>query len=187
MKPILSVLMFCLLAAQAWTAEKPLEFSDVNGRAHTPLVAGDKKAVVLIFISRDCPISNAFVPEMNRIAADYGSRAAIYLVQADVELSADEARKHAELFQIKPPVLLDPQLQLARRTKARVTPEAVVITPGGETVYQGRINDLYAALTKKRAEPTTHDLRSALDALLSGKPVPTASTKAIGCSISGVN
>ncbi|MCZ7644490.1 MAG: hypothetical protein M5U26_04270 [Planctomycetota bacterium] len=39
------------------------------------------------------------------------------------------------------------------------------------------------AWTKQRKEATRHDLREALDAVLAGKPVAEARTKAIGCFI----
>jgi len=48
-------------------------------------------------------------------------------------------------------------------------------------VYHGRIDDRIVALGKRRVEPTTRDLREALDAMLEGKPVPTPVTKAVGC------
>jgi hypothetical protein len=53
----------------------------------------------------------------------------------------------------------------------------------GELLYRGRIDDGYAALGKKRAVVTEHDLRDALDAIAAGKPVKKAKTKAIGCLI----
>ena len=72
---------------------------------------------------------------------------------------------------------------LVARAGVEVTPEAAVFSPAGAVVYRGRINDLFAALGKKRAEPTTHDLRAALDAVVAGKAPPVATTPAIGCFI----
>jgi hypothetical protein len=80
-------------------------------------------------------------------------------------------------------VLLDPKQLLAKQTKAGTTPEAVVVGANGDTLYQGRINDLYVTQTRKLKEPKTHDLRAALDALAAGRPVAMSMTKAIGCSI----
>ncbi len=50
-------------------------------------------------------------------------------------------------------------------------------------LYRGRIDNVYASLGKRRAEATEKDLRKALDEVLSGKPVSTPQTKAIGCYI----
>jgi hypothetical protein len=181
-----TLIMFAVLALHAATsllaAETPLELSDIHGRKHAPLVLNGKKAAVVIFISRDCPIANAFVPEINRLAAEYDKDFAFWLVQGDPDISAADAKKHAEFFNIKPTILLDPEQRLAKLTNARNTPEAVVLGDKGAILYQGRINDLYASLTKKKKEPTTHDLKDALDALRAGSTLPKGQ-KAIGCSI----
>ena len=70
-----------------------------------------------------------------------------------------------------------------KRTGATVTPEAVVLDAGGKTVYQGRIDDRYAQLGKKRPEPKVLDLEAALAEFVSGKPVTVAKTNAVGCRI----
>jgi len=184
MKCLLNLLLFLTLASVAPAADKPFEFSDVQGKPHTPLVAGDKKAVVLVFVSPFCPTSNTFTPEINRIMADYAGKFAFYYVEADSDITAADAKKHVETLEIKAPVLLDPEQRLAKLTQARMTPEAVVLAGNGDALYKGRINDLYSTQTKKLKEPKTHDLREALEAILAGKPVANPVTKAIGCTIS---
>jgi thiol-disulfide isomerase/thioredoxin len=181
MKLALILFMSLLLGDVLRGAE--VRLSDINGRTHQPLVVGGRKAVVLIFLSPFCPTANALTPEINRIASEYADRFAFYIIEADVEISATDAKKHAETLEIKAPVLLDPKQEMARLTKAKTTPEAVVLGSEGKTLYQGRINDLYATQTKKLKEPTSHDLRGALDAIAKEKPVLSPSTKAIGCSI----
>lgn len=182
MKPLVIALL-ALLAVELPAAEKPLQLSDIQGKAHTPLVVGDRKAVVLVFVSPFCPTANTFTPEVSSIAKDYADRFAFYFVEADAGLTLADAKKHAETLEIKATLLLDPDQRLARLTQAKSTPEAVVLAANGSTLYQGRINDLYATQTRKLKEPKTHDLRLALDAISAGQPVATPSTKAIGCSI----
>lgn len=183
MRWILSVLTAALLVPVAQSADDQIRLSDITGKVHEPLKAGDRKAIVLVFLSPFCPTSNAFTPEVNRIAAEYSDRFAFYLVEADAEISLEDAKKHGKMLEIKGTLLLDPKQELARLTKAKATPEAVVLTADGKALYQGRINDLYTTPTRKLKEPTSHDLRVALDAIAANKPVPTHSTKAIGCLI----
>lgn len=183
MKPFVVALLAALAVAGLSAAEKPVELLDIRQQPHTPLAVSDRKAAVLFFVSPFCPTSNAFTPEINRIAADYTNQFAFYLVEADADISTADAQKHAETLEIQAPVLLDPAQVLARRTGAKTTPEAVVLAADGRTLYQGRINNLYATQTKKLKEPTVHDLRAALDAIAAGQPVATPATKAIGCSI----
>ena len=84
-------------------------------------------------------------------------------------------------------MLLDKEQALAKQLKAKITPEAIVLSTNAETLYQGRINDLYLGPTKRQRAATTKDLRDALDAILSGKPVASPQREAQGCKISGLN
>ena len=159
-------------------------WADVNGLSYNPLAAPQGPATVLLFIATDCPISNAYAPEVNRIVDAYAPRGvAFFAVHADPAVSADSARTHATDFGYRCPVLLDPSQRLARHVGATVTPEAAVLDADGQVAYLGRIDDLFAGYGKRRRAPTTRELRDALDALLAGEPVPTHAAPAIGCYI----
>jgi len=175
--------VWCFLATGLFGADAPVELLDIDGKVHAPLHASDRKATVFVFVSPFCPTSNTLTPEVNRIAAEYAHQFAFYLVEADSTISAGDAKKHAETLEIKTTVLLDPKQLLAKWTKAKITPEVVVLGRDGKTLYQGRINDLYTTPTKKLKEPTTHDLRAALDSIAAGKTVEIPLTKAVGCLI----
>jgi peroxiredoxin len=157
--------------------------ADTAGGTHTE--AEWRSALsVIFFITTDCPISNGYVPEMNRIAHDYASRGVrVYAVMADTGTPLAEVQKHAKEYGFTFPVLLDPKQILVRFTGASVTPEAAVISAGAAKVYLGRIDNRVEGFGVQRSQATQRDLRDALDALLAGKPVATPSTKAIGCSI----
>jgi hypothetical protein len=157
-------------------------FKDLDGVARHPLDPGQKVASVLIFYSQDCPISNGYAPEINRLCTS-NSNFAFYIVQVDPGLALEAARKHAREYGLSPPVLLDPKHLLVNLAKATVTPEAVVMDKNGKALYRGRIDDFYAALGKKRATATQHDLQDALTAIAAGKPVKPKETKPIGCLI----
>lgn len=187
MKLILLLTLACTVGGGARAADAPTTWLDLEGKRHTPLVAAAPQPVVLAFISPYCPTANAYLPEINRIAALYQGRVTFYLVQSDPSVKKSDALKQVELFEIRAPVLLDPAQDLARLAKARVTPEVVVFKGAGTPLYQGRIDDLYINQTRKRPEPTTHDLVAALDAILAGKPVAVPLTKAMGCSIPEMN
>ena len=145
-----------------------------------------KKAVVLFFVSPYCPTANNFMPEINRIAADYGGAFSFHLVHADADVKQADVLQHTAMHEVMFPVLLDKEQLLAKRTGTTITPEAVVLAADGATLYQGRINDLYLTRTKKQRQPTTKDLRDALDAIQQGKPVAVPKTEAMGCNITGL-
>src|SRR5262249_38688129 len=132
----------------------------------------------------DCPISNAYAPEIKRICANYApKKVATFIVHADPDVSAAAAKKHARDYGLPGPVLLDPAHVLVRRTGVTRAPEVAVLAPDGKIAYRGRIDDWYVDYGKRRAEPAQRDLRNALDAILAGKPVPRATTPALGCDL----
>jgi hypothetical protein len=140
---------------------------------------------VQFFISSDCPISNSYAPEIQRLCGEYGQQGVdCSLVYEDVGLDATSMRKHLNDYGYGAmPAVIDSNRKIANRAKATVTPEAVVIDSRGETRYRGRIDNFYAALGKPRQQVTIHDLRDALDAVLAGRPVANRETKALGCYI----
>jgi thiol-disulfide isomerase/thioredoxin len=168
-------------------AAPPAELPATDGKSYPPLDAAEKKAVVLFFVSPFCSTTRPFMKEINSISADYADKATITLVHSDSEITIEVAFQHADLEQVKARVLIDKSQQLAKHVGATTTPEAVIVSPAGEVMYRGRINDLYLGPTKRQRSATTHDLREALDAVLTGKPVSSPQQPAQGCKIGGLN
>ena len=176
-------LLLLALAAHAQTPPA-FSFADTEGRTHTAAEWSGKRAVVLFFVSTDCPLSNALVPELNRIEQSYAPRGmAFYAVQGDATVSANTVRKHVKEFGYVFPYLFDQQESLATFTGATTTPEAAVLSPRGEILYLGRVDNRLEDFGKQRVKITEFDLRDALEAILSGKPVPHPRTHALGCAI----
>jgi len=157
---------------------------DINGVPRNPL-RPDGKASVLFFITSDCPISNSYAPEIRRICSEYGPRqVSCDLVYVDPDLTTADVKKHVLDFSYAAvPAILDSSQKLVKAAGATITPQAAVIGPSGQVLYLGRIDNVYAALGKRRPAATVHDLRKALDEILSDKPVSTPQTQAIGCYI----
>jgi hypothetical protein len=171
-----------LLVASAF-ASGTAPLRDVEGVAHGSLADGARKATVLFFVLTDCPISNQFAPEINRICDKYGPEGVgCFLVYVDPEKTDAEIEDHAKAFGHDAlPAIHDVNRTLTLAAGATITPEAAVFSPSGELVYLGRINNLYASLGKQRRQATQHDLRDALDQMLAGKAVATPRTQAVGC------
>jgi thiol-disulfide isomerase/thioredoxin len=184
MHPCALLLSFCL--AVHVSASPPAELPATDGRSYAPLDAGGRKAVLLFFVSPFCSTTRPFMKEINAVASEYFDRVAVALVHSDSEITVETAFQHADLEQVKVRVLVDKQQLLARHLGATTTPEAVVVSPGGEVLYKGRINDLYLGPTKRQRVATTRDLRDALDAILVGRPVSTPQCPAQGCRIGGL-
>jgi thiol-disulfide isomerase/thioredoxin len=140
---------------------------------------------VYFFVTNDCPISNAFAPEIARICAEYGPKGAeCELVYTDPSLSDATAEAHAKAYGHGAyPKVVDRKHELVKMTGVTITPEVAVVNAAGKVVYRGRIDDSFASLGTARRPATSHDLRDALDATLAGKPAPHPGTKALGCYI----
>jgi hypothetical protein len=166
---------------------KDITLRDVTGIVRKPLdpEASRAKAGVVFFLSHDCPISNSYAPEINRITSAYGGEGkfTFSVVHPYAELTPSEAMKHAKEFNLTVPVFVDTTKVLTERAGARVTPEVAVIDAAGRVLYRGRIDDKWVDYGKGRPEPTVRDLRNALDAILAGRPVPVERTDAVGCPI----
>ena len=143
------------------------------------------KAIVFLFTSTDCPISNRYAPEVQRVVAEFSSKGVVFrLVYPNPADQAAAIHEHMTAFSYAGAMeaLRDPLHALVKFTKATVTPEAAVVA-GGRVVYRGRIDDRYVELGLERPAPTQHDLANALTAVLAGKRVPQATTQAVGCFI----
>lgn len=170
-----ATLLWLCLGTYSW-AKPPLRL------AFSPHLG--KKAGVLLFIARDCPISNAYAPEIKRILTAYApQKIAFELVYPDPGTTSAAAHQHAKDYGYTCPIVLDPTHRLAKKYGATVTPEAVVLSPQGKILYRGRIDDLFVTFGQRRFQVTKHDLRQALEAVLRGKPIATPRTTAIGCFI----
>jgi len=161
---------------------------DINGRSLNPFAPAGP-AGVIFFIATDCPISNSYAPEIQRVCQDYAARGvSCSLMYEDVDLPAahldDGVRKHLQEYRYSGlAAAIDRTRTVAKHAKATVTPEAVVVDRAGKVRYRGRIDNFYAALGQTRRQVTEHDLRDALNAVLDGRSVPKSETDALGCFI----
>ena len=181
---VTAVLAGC--AAVRDTIDPGIAVPDADGHPVRPLAAKDAVAVVFVFLANDCPIANRSIPELLRLEEAYASRGVkFWPVHAGADESDASVRGHAKEFGLTTVPLRDPDLRLARDLGARVTPTAVVVSPRGEVLYRGRIDDRYAALGQSRPEPTRRDLALAIEAVVAGKRPEPAETPAVGCRIGG--
>jgi hypothetical protein len=157
---------------------------DLEGKPVDPFGEASAKAVVLAFVSTDCPISNRYAPELERLHGRFSPRGAVFwLVYPNPGESNKDIRTHRTEYRYSFGALRDPGHFLVRKAAARVTPEVAVFAGDGGLAYHGRIDNRYADLNKARPEATTHELANALEAILSGQPVAVTNAPATGCYI----
>jgi peroxiredoxin len=173
----------CVLAATALFAQQ-FTLRDTEGRIHDRAEWSHYAAIVVYFAMTDCPVSNRYAPELNRIHDAYAGRGALFLaVAVDLKLTPAAAVRFAREYGYRFPVLLDPHGTLARLTGATISSQVAVLSAVGRVLYLGRIDDRVEDFGVHRVHPRSTDLRDALDAVLAGKPVAHAVTRSIGCAI----
>jgi len=142
-----------------------------------------EKAVVLLFVRSDCPISNRYAPELQRLYQRYSLLGVDFrLLYPEPGLTPSAMERHRKEYGLTIPALLDADHKYVDRAQIRVTPEAAVFV-NGRLVYQGRIDDRFVDIGKSKPEATRHDLDEVLAAVATGKSVQRRQTKAFGCAI----
>jgi hypothetical protein len=174
------VLAFVAMAA----APAAADIRDIDGHALT-LLRPAGRANVLFFVMTDCPISNAYAPEIQRTCREYRARGVdCALIYEDAGIAVDAVRAHLREYAYEDiPAAIDPSRDVASAAGASITPTAVLVDNAGRIRYRGRIDNLYAALGRTRRQVTERWLRSALDAVLAERSVRISETPAIGCHI----
>lgn len=136
---------------------------------------------VLVFTTTDCPIANRYAPEIQRLATRFDGPVRftlVYPVPADTDATI---REHLKTFGYTLQWERDARQALVKKTGVTVTPEVAIIDSTGRLLYRGRIDDRYVDFGRDRPQPTVRDLERSLEAVVAGKPVPVAETRAVGC------
>jgi peroxiredoxin len=138
-----------------------------------------KNGTVLLFISVQCPVSNAYNERMEKLAQDYKAKGiAVIGINSNVAEDAAAVKTHASENKLNFAILKDPGNKIADKLGATVTPEAYFLDGNNKLLYHGRIDN-----ARNAAQIESNDLRNALDAALAGKAIEKTEAKAFGCSI----
>ncbi len=182
---IVLVVCFGFLGFIADDSAKKVEnftLRDYNGSEHSLTDYKDAKAVVLMFIATQCPVSNSYNARMVALDKDYKGKGVVFVgINSNKQESVEEIKQHAHDKGFEFTILKDDRNVIADKLGASSTPEIYVLNPGLEILYHGRIDD-----SSRESKVTSQDLRHALDEMLAGKPVSVSTTKAFGCTIKRV-
>ena len=159
-----------------------LQLTDLSGNAVSLYDFKGHPVVAIIFVSTRCPVSNAYNERMAALAKEYGARGVQFIgINANRNEPSEEVSQHARDKGLNFLVVKDPGNRAADYLGASVTPEVYLLDSDWVLRYHGRIDD-----SQELSGVRSQDARAALNALLSGQPVPKIRTKAFGCSIKRV-
>jgi hypothetical protein len=156
----------------------------MDGALHSPLRESKGAPAAFIFVNHDCPICNAYSPEIDRLVKAFGAKVRIQLVFSEPDFAIKGAKAYAREFElVKMPTWIDRSRAFAALCGATIVPEAILYDAQGAKVWTGRIDDQFAALGVRKQVPMTHDLRDALQLLSRGKRPNPPTGPPVGCTI----
>lgn len=139
------------------------------------------KIVVLEWTNKGCPYVVRHYKEktMVKLAQEFAKKGVVWLaVDSSHFAKAEDIEAWRKEQGIPYPVLLDTNGALGHAFGAKTTPHMFIVK-GGETVYQGAIDDN----PRGKNEAPTNYVRTALEQLLAGKDVSKAKSDPYGCGV----
>jgi peroxiredoxin len=158
----------------------------VSGNTYKLSDLKSDKATVVMFLCNHCPYVIHVNPEIVRLTQEYQERGVSFvgISSNDVENypqdGPEEMKAHANTVGYTFPYLYDETQAVAKAYDAACTPDFYVFDGDMKLVYRGRLDD---SRPKNENPLTGQDLRTAIDCVLAGKPVPERQYPSGGCNI----
>jgi peroxiredoxin len=169
------------------TPAPELDLPDVvSGRKITLASFKDSSALLVMFLCRHCPFVKQVQQELARLGADYRERGlGIVAISAnDAAHYPDDAperlKEMADELGFGFPVCYDETQEVAKAYTAACTPDFFLFDKGRKLVYRGQLDD---SRPESGIPVTGRDLRAAIDAVLSNRPVAASQRPSVGCNI----
>ena len=179
---IVAIYFISVAACAAATPPEKIEdfkLQDSNGKEHSLSDYKDSKAIVVMFIATECPVSNDYNSRMEKIFNEYKEKGIAFLgINSNKAESVERIKEHAAENGLTFTILKDEKNIIADKFDASVTPEVYVLNRSFNVLYHGRIDN-----ARDESEVVSKDLENALNEILSGKQVSKNKTKAFGCTI----
>lgn len=162
------------------------EFALPDPDNHVHALREGASAYLVMFICNHCPYVKHIREELARLGKEYAERnVAIYAINSnDPENypgdSAENMKHEAEVWGYSFPYLIDADQSIAKAYRAACTPDSYVFDAARSLVYRGQLD---GSRPSNDVPNDGRDIRAALDAVLSGRPVSENQVPSIGCSI----
>lgn len=159
---------------------------DVQGNPISLSDFKEAEALVVVFMCNHCPFVKHVIDGLAKLAKEYQSRGVAFvgINSNDVEnYPEDRPERMAQFAREKGiafPYLYDETQEAAKRYRAACTPDFFVFDQSRRLVYRGQMDD---SRPGSDAPVTGADLRSALEAVLKGEPMPQEQKPSMGCNI----
>lgn len=156
-----------------------------DGKTYSLMNFGDKKVLVIIFMCNHCPYVKAVLRRLINLQNEYAEQSVrlVGINVNDVKKQPDDSPENmkalAEKKQLPFPYLFDASQESAKAYDAVCTPDIFVYGIERTLKYRGRVDDNW----QHPDEITRHDLKDAIEALLTDQEVSDDQVSSMGCSI----
>ncbi len=146
----------------------------------------DGKAYLILFICNHCPFVIHVRDEITRIAKEYGDQGVAVVainsnsVETHPQDGPDNMKELAQEMGWTFPFLFDSSQEVAKAYRAACTPDFFLFDSDRKLVYRGQLDDSRPSID---VPVTGKNLRTALDKLLAGEPIPADQKPSLGCNI----
>ena len=137
-----------------------------------------------LFLLDDCPICLNYTPLLNELYSEYGTRINFQGYFPNFSSKPKKIALFKETYKIEFPLQTDYYKEQAKKWNAQVTPEVILYNnTTKKIIYQGRIDNKFVRLGKRRNVVTEHNLINAIKLTLDSKVVLSPFAEPIGCFI----
>jgi len=164
---------------------RDVEMKGVDGKSVSIAGAAGAKGTLVLFICNHCPWVKAWQSRIAELGNAAGKQGIGVIAINSNDPSAYPEDDYAGMVQRAKDVgyrfayVVDATSDVARAFGATHTPEAFLFDAKGKLVYHGAVDDN----AREPGAVKSHWLADAVTAVAAGKPVATADSKAMGCSI----
>ncbi|MCE2698391.1 MAG: thioredoxin family protein [Nostocales cyanobacterium LE14-WE4] len=158
----------------------------VSGKTISLANFADKKALVVIFLSRHCPFVQHIKFELAKLGQDYKHRSVgiLAISSNDINTHPNDApellKDFAQEIDLSYPLLYDESQKAAKDFFAACTPDFFVFNANRKLAYRGQLDD---SRPKNDLPVTGQDLRKAINYVLADQEIIWQQKPSIGCNI----
>jgi peroxiredoxin len=168
------------------TLAPPFALPSLDGQTVTSDDLAPGRPLLVMFLSNHCPYVRHIERELGSLVAEYSKRdvAAVAICSNDTESYPVDGpaglteQVHRAGFTF--PYLLDDTQEVARAYRGACTPDFFLYDAARKLVYRGGFDE---SRPNNDVPVTGKALRSALDLVLAGQPVPEPQLPSMGCGI----
>ncbi len=137
-----------------------------------------------VFLLDDCPICIQYTPTLNELHDEYGNLISFVGYFPNFSSKQNKIDLFKNKYNVNFPLYTDYFKVQAKKYNARVTPEVILYNnTSDKIIYQGRIDNKFYKLGRRRNVVTQYDLKTAIEQTLKNIPVEKSFAAPIGCFI----